>query len=173
MINKMIALLTAALLCVAPIASMAESATEPAPVVEEGNFFDEMRGWWQDISTEAANFNAGVAEFFSEGTQAAREAMGKYLEMAEEYLRTIYPEWDEETAKAWKTIREAVKDGSAQAKEKAAGAYKVIRDWMLETGETMSEGTKMVLEMIRDWAGVKDEKAPVEQSSEALPDPAE
>lgn len=173
MTNKIIALLTAALLCVAPIASMAESTAEPAPVEVKGDSFDQMRDWWQDISTEAANYNAGVAEFFSEGNQAAKEMMGKYLEKAEEYLRTIYPEWNEETAKAWKTIQEAVKDGSAQAKEKAAEAYKVIRDWMLETGETMSEGTEMVLVMIRDWAGVKDEEAPGEQSSEALPDPAE
>ena len=173
MMNRIIALLTAALFCLAPVASLAETAVESVPVEKEEDFFDQMRDWWQDISAEAANFNAGAAEFFADGTLVAKEALSEYLKTAEDYLRSIYPEWDEETAKAWKTIQESVRDGSAQAKEKAAEAYKVIRDWMLETGETMSEGTEMVLEMIRDWAGVNDEKTAAAQSTETLPDPAD
>ena len=100
------------------------------------------------------------------GTQVAKEATDTYLNMAEDYLRTTYPDWDAKAANAWESLKAIAEESNAQARKDAAEAYPAIRDWMMEAGKTMNEGSERVLAMIRDFAGLDDNRMPIAESAQ-------
>ena len=47
------------------------------------------------------------------GTQVAKEATDTYLNMAEDYLRTTYPDWDAKAANAWESLKAIAEESNA------------------------------------------------------------
>lgn len=144
----------------------AKPAAEPEPAAEEGDFFDKLNLWYRDQFGEEADLGADAAALFTMGTQVAKEATDTYLNMAEDYLRTTYPDWDAKAANAWESLKAIAEESNAQARKDAAEAYPAIRDWMMEAGKTMNEGSERVLAMIRDFAGLDDDGMPIAESAQ-------
>ena len=107
---------------------VAEPAAEPEPVAEEGDFFDKLNLWYRDQFGGEADLGADAAALFTMGTQVAKEATDTYLNMAEDYLRTTYPDWDAKAANAWESLKAIAEESNAQARKDAAEAYPAIRD---------------------------------------------
>ena len=149
--KKLLVLATVLALCTLPIAAIAETSDSVEP-----DIFDQARDWWQNVSTEAAEWNAGVADYFSEGTQVAKETLEGYIDAAQSWLDENFPTWNEDVQQAWETLKEAAIEGTDEAKSQAQEAYETIRAWMLETGETMSEGTEAIFEAMSAAAGVTE-----------------
>lgn len=147
--KKLIAITITLVLCLIPISAMAEAAAD------EGDIFEQARDWWQNVSAEAAEWNAGVADYFLEGTDVAKETLEGYIDAAQTWLDGNFPTWNEDVQQAWGTLKRAAIEGTAEAKEQAQEAYETIRAWMLETGETMSEGTEAIFEAMAAAAGVE------------------
>ena len=91
---------------------MAEPA-ELEPVAEEGDFFDKLNLWYRDQFGEEADLGADAAALFTMGTQVAKEATDTYLNMAEDYLRTTYPDWDAKAANAWESLKAIAEESNA------------------------------------------------------------
>ena len=155
--KKMISLILAMMLLALSVLGLAETGTEAASTEEsEPDFFGQSAEWWRNVWDGFIEYNTGVAQFFVYGADVAKDTVLSYVGMAEDYLRNIYPEWDEETKKAWDTIKEAAETGSAEAREQSAEAWGVVKNWMLEAGETMSEGTQALFDAVGSAAGVAE-----------------
>lgn len=154
---------TAWMLVIAMALAMGAALAETEAAEPEGDIFDQAREWWQNVSAEAAEWNAGVADYFAEGTEVAKETLAGYIDAAETWFNENFPSWNEDVQQAWDTLKEAATEGTAEAKAQAQEAYETIRAWMLETGETMNEGTQAIFDAMAAAAGVEE---PAEETAE-------
>ncbi|MBR6028947.1 MAG: hypothetical protein IKP40_07635 [Clostridia bacterium] len=143
--KKCMSLLLAVLLALLPVTVMAD-------------FFDQMRNWWNDLTSVAQDLAGQATELFSTGVELVGDAAKDFIGKAEEYLTQLYPDWRQETRNAWQVLSEAAEDAGSHAKEEVAAAWEEIKGWMAEAGDSVSEETQTILNAIGGAAGVVEAK---------------